>query len=161
MDELEADMMSVCPAYVDILPIKAAKVTDKALQNVDIPSSVTFCDYLKGDDEADMNEVVLIWYNLPDSTDLVIFCLYLCVLFLKVNKQKTPTYRRHTLVLNMPKGIMPIFVRPNLPTDTMYHRFISKHTELRALAHECLSHDVYFWVNLLKDCRPTEIAKST
>ena len=151
MDELEAAMMSVCSAYVDILPTKAAKVKDKALlQNVDIPSSVTFCDYLKGDDEADMNECVLIWYNLPDSTDLVIFSLYVCVLFLKSNKQKTPTYRRHTLVLNM-----PISVRLNLPTDTMYHRFISQQTELRALAHECLSHNVCSWVNLLKDCRPT------
>ena len=50
----------VCPAYVDILPIKAAKVKEikVLLQNVDVPPSVTSCDWLKGDDEVDVNDFV-------------------------------------------------------------------------------------------------------
>ena len=60
LHQLKAAMMSVCSAYTDCLPLKAAKVKDvKALsEHVVLPPSVTFYRNLKGDDgvEDDVEE---------------------------------------------------------------------------------------------------------
>ena len=50
-------MTSISPVYIDILPVKEAKIKDikPLLHSIGLPPSVTLCDYCKGDDEVDVN----------------------------------------------------------------------------------------------------------